>query len=73
MRDGGIETITKWTTILPKVPLGPHSRHLFKIAPSDEAYNYVKLSMYPDGGIVSDPQSRVSSLSPGRLGSESMG
>lgn len=31
--------------------LGPSSRHLFKI-PQAEGVNYVKLNMYPDGGIV---------------------
>ncbi|KZV86218.1 Allantoicase [Exidia glandulosa HHB12029] len=46
------ETDPRWTTILPKLPLGPSSRHLFKIAQTAEAYNYVKLSMYPDGGIA---------------------
>lgn len=29
----------------------PNSRHLFTIAESS-AVNYVKLNMYPDGGIV---------------------
>jgi allantoicase len=38
--------------ILPKVPLGPNSRHLFKI-PETTKFNFVKLNMYPDGGIVS--------------------
>ena len=43
---------SQWTEILPKVPLGPSSRHLFKI-PDTTRFNYVKLNMYPDGGIVS--------------------
>ena len=43
---------TQWTEILPKVPLGPSSRHLFKIPRTTEKYNYVKLNMYPDGGVV---------------------
>lgn len=38
--------------ILPKVPLGPNSRHLFKI-PETTKFNFVRLNMYPDGGIVS--------------------
>lgn len=41
----------QWTEVLPRVPLGPSSRHLFKVPPSTSV-NYVKLSMYPDGGIV---------------------
>jgi len=43
---------TRWTEILPIVNLGPSSRHLFKILESFSV-NYVKLKMYPDGGIVS--------------------
>lgn len=44
----------KWTEILPRVPLGPSSRHLFKLVgvPEGTQYNHVKLNMYPDGGIV---------------------
>ncbi|KAI0268773.1 allantoicase [Gloeopeniophorella convolvens] len=41
----------RWTEILPKVSLGPTSSHLFKI-PETQAINYVKLNMYPDGGIA---------------------
>ncbi|KAF8348316.1 allantoicase [Amanita rubescens] len=41
----------RWTDILPKVPLGPNSRHLFKI-PVTGDLNFVKLNMYPDGGIA---------------------
>ncbi|KAH8119087.1 allantoicase [Phellopilus nigrolimitatus] len=43
---------SRWSEILPKVPLGPNSRHLFQITRSAKAYNYVKLNMYPDGGIA---------------------
>lgn len=41
----------QWTEILPRVPLGPSKRHLFKI-PETEQVKFVKLNMYPDGGIV---------------------
>ncbi|KZT08359.1 allantoicase [Laetiporus sulphureus 93-53] len=41
----------RWTEILPKVDLGPSSRHLFKIN-AIPMVNYVKLNMYPDGGIA---------------------
>ncbi|KAI6000701.1 galactose-binding domain-like protein [Pisolithus albus] len=41
----------QWTEILPRVPLGPSARHLFSI-PESSRYNYVKLNMYPDGGIA---------------------
>lgn len=40
-----------WREILPRVDLGPNSRHLFSI-PATECINYVKLNMYPDGGIA---------------------
>ncbi|KAF8739571.1 Allantoicase, partial [Rhizoctonia solani] len=42
----------RWEEILPKVDLGPSSRHLFRIPQTKEAYTHVKLNMYPDGGIV---------------------
>jgi len=45
---------SEWLEILPRVPLGPSSRHLFRI-PETTRYNYVKLNMYPDGGIVRSP------------------
>ncbi|EIW63327.1 allantoicase [Trametes versicolor FP-101664 SS1] len=41
----------RWKELLPKVNLGPSSRHLFTVPPS-EGVNYVKLNMYPDGGIA---------------------
>ncbi|KAG6378302.1 galactose-binding domain-like protein [Boletus reticuloceps] len=44
-------TNATWIEILPKVPLGPSSRHFFKI-PETTRFNYVKLNMYPDGGIA---------------------
>ncbi|KAG6837508.1 hypothetical protein H0H93_008433 [Arthromyces matolae] len=41
----------RWTEVLPKVDMGPNSRHLFTIA-NTQPVNYVKLNMYPDGGIA---------------------
>ncbi|KXN91036.1 putative allantoicase [Leucoagaricus sp. SymC.cos] len=41
----------RWTEILPRAPLSPNSRHLFSI-PGTESVNYVKLNIYPDGGIA---------------------
>ncbi|KAJ7594297.1 allantoicase [Mycena floridula] len=41
----------RWTEILAKVGLGPSSRHLFEI-PQTSSANFVKLNMYPDGGIA---------------------
>ncbi|KZT71006.1 Allantoicase [Daedalea quercina L-15889] len=42
---------SNWSEILQKVSLGPSSRHLFKIN-ATKGFNYVKLNMYPDGGIA---------------------
>ncbi|TCD71588.1 Allantoicase [Steccherinum ochraceum] len=42
---------SRWSEILPRVALGPNSRHLFKTPPT-ASVNYIKLSMYPDGGIA---------------------
>ncbi|EMD37856.1 hypothetical protein CERSUDRAFT_105740 [Gelatoporia subvermispora B] len=42
---------SRWSEILPTVGLGPSSRHLFKVPPT-AGVNYVKLNMYPDGGIA---------------------
>lgn len=42
----------RWVELLPKVNLGPSSRHLFTIPQTDKAYSHVKLNMYPDGGIA---------------------
>ncbi|KAL0956407.1 hypothetical protein HGRIS_002554 [Hohenbuehelia grisea] len=48
--DPGVDD-SRWSEVLPKVNLGPNSRHLFQIPPSATT-NYVKLNMYPDGGIA---------------------
>lgn len=42
---------TTWKSILPKVPLGPSRRHLYKI-PATGQVTYVRLRIYPDGGIA---------------------
>jgi allantoicase len=41
----------QWKELLPRVDLGPSSRHLFSV-PKSSVVSYVKLNMYPDGGIV---------------------
>jgi len=41
----------RWTELLPKVDLGPNSRHLYTIPESDRV-QYVKLKIYPDGGVA---------------------
>ncbi|KAH9819185.1 galactose-binding domain-like protein [Melampsora americana] len=42
----------QWQEVLPTVPLGPSSRHLFKINETTETYRYLKLHMIPDGGLA---------------------
>ncbi|KAJ3767438.1 galactose-binding domain-like protein [Lentinula raphanica] len=44
-------TDSRWKEVLPKVKLGPSSRHLFTISDAPSA-TFVKLNMYPDGGIA---------------------
>ncbi|KAI0695454.1 galactose-binding domain-like protein [Cytidiella melzeri] len=41
----------RWTPVLAVADLGPSARHLFKV-PQTSGVNYVKLNMYPDGGIA---------------------
>ncbi|KAI3618696.1 allantoicase [Moniliophthora roreri] len=43
---------SRWTEILPKVNLGPSSRHLFTLPTPGPCATFVKLNMYPDGGIA---------------------
>ena len=44
-----------WTEVLPKVKLKADSVHAFEkelhVAALDQKYNYIKLNIYPDGGI----------------------
>lgn len=43
----------KWDTIISKVECGPSQKQFFvRDSITTEAYNYVKLNMYPDGGIA---------------------
>ncbi|KAJ7772538.1 galactose-binding domain-like protein [Mycena maculata] len=41
----------RWVEILPKEAMLPNSRHLFRV-PESPGVNFVKLNMYPDGGIA---------------------
>jgi allantoicase len=40
-----------WTEILAPVTLGPDQEHVLKIK-ADTPYNWIKLNMFPDGGIA---------------------
>ncbi|ELU42524.1 allantoicase [Rhizoctonia solani AG-1 IA] len=57
-------SLHRWEEILPKVDLGPSSRHLFRIPQTKEAYTHVKLNMYPDGGIVRFTHPRYNPVAP---------
>ncbi|KAF5393234.1 hypothetical protein D9757_000742 [Collybiopsis confluens] len=46
-----ISTDPRWIEILPRVKIGPSSRHLFTI-PHAPSATFVKLNMFPDGGIA---------------------
>ncbi|KAJ7076315.1 galactose-binding domain-like protein [Mycena belliarum] len=41
----------RWVEVLPKEAMLPNSRHLFRVAETS-GVNFVKLNMYPDGGIA---------------------
>ncbi|KAJ7647130.1 galactose-binding domain-like protein [Roridomyces roridus] len=41
----------RWVEVLPKEAMSPSSRHLFRV-PETASVNFVKLNMYPDGGIA---------------------
>ncbi|KAJ7703008.1 galactose-binding domain-like protein [Mycena rosella] len=41
----------RWVEVLPKEAMLPNSRHLFRV-PETPGVNFVKLNMYPDGGIA---------------------
>ncbi len=42
---------TDWVEILPASDLGPDSHHLLPVE-DDGVYNYLKLNIYPDGGVA---------------------
>ncbi|MFN8673313.1 MAG: allantoicase [Candidatus Sericytochromatia bacterium] len=41
-----------WVEILPKSPLNPGSQNLFATNGSDKPYNYLRLNIFPDGGVA---------------------
>ncbi|KAK9364003.1 galactose-binding domain-like protein [Lipomyces starkeyi] len=52
--DGVPNANTKWSAIIDKTPCGPSQRQFFVRTDGLTAdfYNYVRLNMYPDGGIA---------------------
>ncbi|KAK9456724.1 galactose-binding domain-like protein [Dipodascopsis uninucleata] len=52
--DGEPDENTKWTVVIDKTECLPSQRHFFvrKSGATKEQYNYVRLNMYPDGGIA---------------------
>jgi len=41
-----------WSSILSKQKLKPDAKHGFKINKSKNIYNYIRLNIYPDGGVA---------------------
>jgi allantoicase len=42
----------RWSELLPKTPLQPHTRHVFEDqVRHDSAASYVRLNIFPDGGV----------------------
>jgi len=41
-----------WTTLLPRTPLQPHTRHRFARELARHACTHVRLNIYPDGGVA---------------------
>ncbi len=41
----------KWTTLVPKVPVGPHAQHEWPVSGAKPA-THVRLNIYPDGGVA---------------------
>lgn len=53
--DVGKEGFAGWSEILPKQPCGPSQRQAWKVESEggmDRQYTYLRLKMYPDGGIA---------------------
>jgi allantoicase len=48
-RDGDL---ADWREILPRMPLRPHTRHLFDELAADGPFTHVRLNIYPDGGVA---------------------
>ncbi|GAA93763.1 uncharacterized protein L969DRAFT_608810 [Mixia osmundae IAM 14324] len=42
---------TRWVSVLPRKPLGPASRHFFRLDRLHGPFTHLKLCMYPDGGF----------------------
>lgn len=49
--DTGLDTAT-WFDLLPRTPLQPDTRHLFRVGPAARPATHVRLEIYPDGGLA---------------------
>ncbi|GAA6012194.1 hypothetical protein JCM10207_002755 [Rhodosporidiobolus poonsookiae] len=45
------EDSEQWIPLLPITPLGPASRHLFRLSTPSPPVTHLKLTMHPDGGL----------------------
>jgi hypothetical protein len=52
----------RWEEILPKVELGPNSRHIFELGSKGKegSFSALMVGMIPDGGMVSHPSGYIS-------------
>ena len=47
-----VKKSSKWKTLVNKAKLHPHKKHNFKIkTPKTNKVNYIRINIYPDGGI----------------------
>ena len=49
--DGDPDAAADWVPLVPPVPIGPNSHHLFEV-PSDAVVTHVRLNLLPDGGVA---------------------
>tara|TARA_B100000676_G_C18056303_1_gene834645 strand:- start:942 stop:1985 length:1044 start_codon:yes stop_codon:yes gene_type:complete len=51
LTDSALDDSTEWVELVPESNIAPDSPNLFAIS-DDRAYNYLRLNIYPDGGIA---------------------
>ena len=49
--DGDPDAAAEWVPLVPPVPIGPNSHHLFEV-PSAAVVTHVRLNLLPDGGVA---------------------
>ncbi len=49
--DGNPDADTRWSVLLPQVPLAGNQRNLFPLQ-SEQVWSHLKLNIFPDGGVA---------------------